>query len=70
MAISAANTNSYPDMTKACHDFYALGQRVVNMQTEYGISNTVMNGICVEVKGARPLTNTLHIAILTALAGN
>jgi len=71
MATSTSNTVPYPEIATLCHQFYSLGKRMNDLVNTYGISNTVMNGVCVEVKTVRgALTNTNHVAFLVLLAAN
>lgn len=59
-----------PRLTQMCHNFYALGQQIWNEAQVQGFSNTQINTICSGAKADRTaVTNTTHIAILSALAG-
>jgi hypothetical protein len=70
MAITTANTAAYTDLNALLHEYYAIGKHITDLCTLQGISNTVMNGVCSEIKGVRQTTNATHVAVLVQLGGN
>lgn len=70
MPSTTANTVNYVELDRLLHDFYTLGQRITDYITLHQISNTVLSGVCTEIKGNRGgKVNTAHTGILTILAG-
>ena len=69
MAASTSNTYLAPDLTKLCHQFYALGTQIVNLMNTEGISNTTANSVCAAIKAERGTVNTFHTTILANFAG-
>lgn len=69
MTTSTANTVAYVELDRMLHDFYTIGQRIVDYCALQGISNTVLSGVCTEIKSNRGnRVNTAHTGILTILA--
>jgi len=68
MTITTANTALAPDLVLLCHQFYAIGQRIVNIVVNENISNATVNAVCAEIKASRGNVNTFHTTILANLA--
>jgi hypothetical protein len=64
-------TVDHPNITKLCHDFYVVGQAIWQTAQLSGLTNTQITTICTNAKNnrlANYTTNSVHVAILSALA--
>lgn len=60
------------ELMALCHEFYAIGQSIVNRINNESVSNATLNAMCTQIKIDRTAggkSNSTHVAILAALAG-
>jgi hypothetical protein len=62
------STPDHPNITRLCHDLYAVGQKIWEIGQVCNLTNTQISQICTNAKNDR-LNNYKHLAVLVSLCG-